>query len=70
MQNTNINNEVLNGISMALATTVFGLVVAIPALISYNYLKNKIREFSKDMICFSNLLITNLEIQYRKVEKR
>ncbi|KPK32846.1 MAG: hypothetical protein AMS24_02915 [Chlamydiae bacterium SM23_39] len=70
LQDTNINNEVLNGISMALATTVFGLMVAIPAVIAYNYLKNKIREFIKEMFCFSNLLITNLEIQYRKVEKK
>ena len=38
---SSVNTAVLWGISMALATTVFGLVVAIPALIAYNYLKNK-----------------------------
>ena len=35
---------VLGGLSLALATTVLGLVDAIPALIGYNYLKNNIRD--------------------------
>ena len=33
------NAAMLSGLSMALATTVIGLVVAIPALVGYNYLK-------------------------------
>jgi biopolymer transport protein TolQ len=53
---------------MALATTVLGLVVAIPALVAYNYLKNEIKDFEEDMHLFSNKLIATLEMQYRKVE--
>ena len=39
----------LGGLSLALATTVLGLLDAIPALISYNYLKNAIRDFATEM---------------------
>lgn len=56
----------LSGLSMALATTVIGLVVAIPALIGYNYLKNASREYRRDMEDFSQLLLASLELQYRK----
>ncbi|MFA5250502.1 MAG: MotA/TolQ/ExbB proton channel family protein, partial [Parachlamydiales bacterium] len=63
------NSAVLSGLSMALATTVIGLVVAIPALVAYNYLKNSVREFTKDMHHFSHKVLALLEIQYRKVEK-
>jgi len=64
-----VNSAVLFGISMALATTVLGLIVAIPALIAYNYLKNRIKNFISDMYLFSSKLMVNLEMQYRKVEK-
>ncbi len=64
------NAAVLAGISMALATTVIGLVVAIPALIAYNYLKNSVREFTKDMHHFSHKVLSLFEIQYRRVEKK
>lgn len=64
------NAAVLAGLSMALATTVIGLVVAIPALVAYNYLKSLIREFVKDMRHFSHRVLANLEIQYRQVEKK
>jgi biopolymer transport protein TolQ len=64
-----VNSQVLSGLSMALSTTVLGLLVAIPPLISYNYLKNVLKEFSKDMDHFSNNLMTTLELQYKRVEK-
>jgi biopolymer transport protein TolQ len=60
------NAAMLVGLSMALATTVIGLVVAIPALIGYNYLKNAGREYRRDMEDFSQLLVSTLELQYRK----
>ena len=63
------NATVLAGLSMALATTVIGLVVAIPALVAYNYLKNSVREFTKDMHHFSHKVLALFEIQYRRVEK-
>ncbi|NGX63633.1 MAG: Biopolymer transport protein ExbB [Candidatus Anoxychlamydiales bacterium] len=64
----NSNASILSGLSMALATTVVGLMVAIPALIAYNYLKNWIKNFRNDMTHFSHELLTTLEIQYRHVD--
>ncbi len=60
------STAMLSGLSMALATTVIGLVVAIPALVGYNYLKNMGREYRRDMEDFSQLLLATLELQYRK----
>lgn len=59
---------VLGGLSLALATTVLGLINAIPAMIGYNYLKNTIREFSTEMEGFSNEILACVELQYRKVD--
>lgn len=59
---------VLAGLSLALATTVVGLIDAIPALIGYNYLKNTIRDFSTEMEGFSNEILASVELQYRKVD--
>jgi len=61
------NQAVLGGISLALATTVLGLLDAIPALIGYNYLKNTIRDFSTEMEGFSTEILASVEMQYRKV---
>lgn len=60
------NAAMLTGLSMALATTVIGLVIAIPALVGYNYLKNATREYRRDMENFSQLLLATVELQYRK----
>jgi biopolymer transport protein TolQ len=59
---------VLNGLSMALATTVFGLIVAIPALIASHYLRSQVRDFSTEMFGFSSDLLGAVEMQYRKVD--
>jgi len=59
---------ILGGLSLALATTVLGLLDAIPALIGYNNLKNSIRNFATDMEGFSNEILAAVELQYRKVE--
>lgn len=59
---------VLGGLSLALATTVLGLLDAIPALVGYNYLKNSIRDFSTEMEGFSNEILASVEMQYRKVD--
>lgn len=64
----NAHNAILGGISLALATTVLGLLDAIPALIGYNYLKNETRDFQTDMDGFSNELLASVEIYYRKVD--
>ncbi len=60
------NAAMLTGLSMALATTVIGLVIAIPAFAGYNYLKNAAREYRRDMEDFSQLLISAVELQYRR----
>jgi len=62
------HDMVLGGLSMALATTVLGLLDAIPALVGYNYLKNSIRDFAIEMEGFSNEVLAAVELQYRKVD--
>lgn len=60
------NSAILGGLSTALATTVLGLVIAIPALIAYNYLKNNLKNYHSDMEDFLYNLLSTLELQYRK----
>lgn len=62
------NSAILGGLSTALATTVLGLIIAIPALVSYNYFKNALRVFGSDMDDFLSHLISTIELQYKKVE--
>ena len=62
------HHAILGGLSLALATTVLGLVDAIPALIGYNYLKNAIRNFEVEMESFSNEILVSVELQYRQVD--
>jgi biopolymer transport protein ExbB len=40
------------GVASALSTTVFGLIVAIPALFMYNYLSSKIRAMAMELAAF------------------
>jgi biopolymer transport protein ExbB len=40
------------GVASALSTTVFGLIVAIPALFGYNYLNGKVKNITADMSIF------------------
>ncbi|MDE3045072.1 MAG: MotA/TolQ/ExbB proton channel family protein [Verrucomicrobiota bacterium] len=60
------NAAMLSGLSMALATTVLGLLIAIPALVGHSYLKNTGRETRRDMEEFSHALLAAIEIQYRR----
>lgn len=62
------NTSILGGISTALATTVLGLIVAIPALMGSNYIKNYLRHYATDMDDFLTTLISQIELQYRRVE--
>jgi biopolymer transport protein TolQ len=59
---------VIGGLSLALATTVMGLMAAIPALIGYNYLKTDIRDFETDMEEFATEGLASVELQYRQVD--
>lgn len=62
------NQMVLGGLSLALATTVLGLLDAIPALIGYNYLRNAIRHFKGEMEAFSTEILAAVELQYRQID--
>lgn len=64
----NTNATMMGGLAMALGTTVAGLLVAIPALVGYNYLRSRTAEFTGEMEDFSQLLLNSVELQYRQVE--
>jgi len=59
---------VLGGLSLALATTVIGLIDAIPALVGYNYFKNEILDFEMEMEGFSTEILSSIEMNYRQVD--
>lgn len=60
------NQAVLSGLSLALTTTVIGLIDAIPALIGYNYLKNQIADFDAEMDRFATDVLSTFELHYRR----
>jgi biopolymer transport protein TolQ len=59
------STAMLAGLSMALATTVLGLLIAIPALVGFSYLKNSSREVRREMENFSHDLLSAIEMQHR-----
>ncbi len=62
------NQAVLSGLSLALTTTVLGLIDAIPALIGYNYLKNQFADFDHEMDTFATDVLSTFELSFRTVE--
>jgi biopolymer transport protein TolQ len=62
------NAQILGGLSLALTTTVIGLLNAIPALVGYNYLKNSIAEFDHEMERFATEVLATFDMHYRTVE--
>ena len=63
------NGEALSGLSMALTTTILGLVIAIPALIGYQVLKNSARTLKKEMEHFCQKLLTAAEFKLKRDEE-
>jgi biopolymer transport protein ExbB len=59
-------NAIAPGVAAALAATVMGLLVAIPALFGYNYLMSKIKSTTADMRVFADEFITRLAEYYGK----
>ncbi len=57
-------NAIAPGVAAALATTVAGLVVAIPALFGYNYLGSRIKEVSADMYVFVDEFVAKVAERY------
>jgi biopolymer transport protein ExbB len=54
-------SELAQGISMALVTTLVGLVLAIPAVAVFNILKNRIARLMLETGMFSETLIGRLQ---------
>lgn len=52
------------GIASALVCTVFGLLVAIPALFGYNYLVNRLKNLTVDLTVFTDEFAVKIERQY------
>lgn len=59
------NQQILGGLSLALTTTVLGLINAIPALIGYNVLRTHIMEFDNEMDRFATEILSCIDVQYR-----
>ena len=57
-------NAIAPGISAALAATVAGLAVAIPALFGYNYLLTRVKENSVEMNVFIEDFIARMAENY------
>ena len=52
------------GIASALACTLTGLILAIPALFGYNYLTTKIKDIMADIYLFADEFVINVEANY------
>lgn len=57
-------NSIAPGIAAALAATVAGLAVAIPALFGYNWLNTSIKEINADMRVFVDEFVTRVAEHY------
>ena len=57
-------NAIAPGIAAALAATVAGLAVAIPALFGYNYLVSQVKNAISDMHIFIDEFITKIAEYY------
>jgi biopolymer transport protein ExbB len=52
---------VMSGISEALVATAMGLLVAIPAVIAYNYFNKKVREFAANAETVERIILAHLK---------
>ncbi len=67
VQGTGQSEALANGISTALLTTAAGLIVAIPAVIMYNYFVNRVNASISNMENISNDIAENIiKIQSKK----
>jgi len=57
-------NSIAPGIAAALAATVAGLFVAIPALFGYNYLISRVKDVSAEMHVFLDAFVTRMAENY------
>lgn len=61
------NTAMLGGISTALATTVMGLLIAIPSLIGYYSYKSQLQLLSEETLSICHELLAKIELEFRKV---
>ncbi|MDQ7032570.1 MAG: MotA/TolQ/ExbB proton channel family protein [Desulfonauticus sp.] len=61
LQKTASLATVAPGISEALIATAFGLVVAIPATMAYNYFLSKLQDINTDFELFANLFLNHIQ---------
>jgi biopolymer transport protein ExbB len=59
-------NSIAPGIAAALAATVAGLIVAIPALFGYNYLITRIKDATAEMQVFLDAFVTRMAENYNE----
>lgn len=57
------------GVSAALATTVAGLLVAIPSMFGYNWLVHNLRAFTVELDNFAQELVSKMETEFLKDEE-
>ena len=62
---TSLRETVLGGLSTALSTTVVGLIIAIPAIIFYNTLKNSIADLQMKLQSTALNVRDLIELQYK-----
>lgn len=62
------SEAVLQGLSLALATTVVGLIVAIPALIGYTILRVATGKIEAELGEFAQALLISIDVQYRNLD--
>ena len=58
------SSAIMGGLAMALGTTVLGLLVAIPSLVGYTFLRAKARNIVKEMENFGTLMLAAIERNY------
>ena len=63
-------NSIAPGIASALLATVFGLLVAIPALFLYSFLNSRIKDAVSDMQIFIDEFITKMAEFYPETDAR
>ena len=63
-------NVLAPGVSGALLTTVVGLLVAIPALLGYNYLAGTVKQETVSLDNYSENLLTLMKGDFLKREGR
>jgi biopolymer transport protein ExbB len=56
-------NTIAPGVAAAITTTVAGLIVAIPAMFTYNVLATRIKEITTGMEIFANELISRIALE-------